>query len=175
MSELEWTTEDEIQLFHALEGMKPVGIGKHFVMGAIGDRLSESLNRSIPRDEIWKHLRTIYNLDLLDEREPIPFPNRKQEFQLPDVDFKSLMSLKIQQNTSGGNNLEVDGEHNETTKNTSSTNIESEKKTDTTNMNNGSNSSINSGTKGRILTFALLHVGPSYISINLIFKLKSSS
>lgn len=161
MSELEWTTEDEIQLFHALEGMKPVGIGKHFVFGAIGDRLSESLNRSIPRDEIRKHLRTIYNLDLLDEREPIPFPNKVQEFHLPDVEFKSLISLKIQQNTtsSGGNSSEsCDGELNDSSRNLnvslgSSGSVEFEKKTEQTSMNNGNISSNNSGTKGRFFLF----------------------
>jgi hypothetical protein len=28
----EWTTEEEIQLFSALNGLKPVGINKHFFM-----------------------------------------------------------------------------------------------------------------------------------------------
>lgn len=159
MSELEWTTEDEIQLFHALEGMKPVGIGKHFVMGAIGDRLSESLNKVVPRDEIWKHLRTIYNLDLLDEREPIPFPNKDQEFQLPDGEFKFLISNKIQNttNTTSGANSSEDGEQNDSKNLNSSmgSSIEPEKKSaEPTNMNNG-NSSIISGTttKGRNFMF----------------------
>lgn len=161
MSELEWSTEDEIQLFHALEGMKPVGIGKHFVFGAIGDRLSESLNRSIPRDEIRKHLRTIYNLDLLDEREPIPFPNKVQEFQLPEVEFKSLISLKIQQNTTSGGNSSESGDdkawYNENTSLGSSGTTPLEIKTDLeiktepTSMN-GNNSLNSSGTKGRFLS-----------------------
>lgn len=165
MSELEWTTEDEIQLFHALEGMKPVGIGKHFVMGAIGDRLSESLNKVVPREEIWKHLRTIYNLDLLDEREPIPFPNKDQEFHLPDGEFKTLISNKIQQqnntNTTSGANI-TDGDEQYDTKNISNSSLnssileQSEKKTDQHGMNNGNSASgnnlMNSGsTKGELL------------------------
>lgn len=142
MSELNitWSTEDEIQLFHALEGMKPVGICKHFVMGAIGDRLEDRLGKIVPREEIWKHLRTIYNLDLLDEREPIPFPNKDQEFQLPD-EFKSLISNRIQ-NT----NSSEEGEEQNDSKNLNSSVSEPEKKTEQ-GMNNGN---INSGatTKG---------------------------
>ncbi|KAL5286372.1 MRGBP family protein [Megaselia abdita] len=141
MSEFEWSTEDEIQLFHALEGMKPVGIAKHFVMGVIELRLSQSLNKSVPREEIFKHLRTIYNLEMLDEREPIPFPNKEEEFHLPD-EFKVLISNKI----SGGNNSSGDGEP-------TSTPSVHEKKTEQTSMNNGNNSTnslTNSGTKEKL-------------------------
>lgn len=34
----EWTTEEEIQLFQCLQGLKPVGINRHFFMVAIVDR-----------------------------------------------------------------------------------------------------------------------------------------
>lgn len=37
----EWTTEEEIQLFSALNGLKPVGINRHFFMAVIVERYLE--------------------------------------------------------------------------------------------------------------------------------------
>lgn len=92
--EMEWSAEEEVQLFFALEGLKPVGVNKHFYMACIADRLSKSLNREVPAECIWAHLRTMYNLDVLDEMEPLPFPNEQKDFFLPDTEFSSLMSRK---------------------------------------------------------------------------------
>lgn len=92
--EMEWSAEEEIQLFFALEGLKPVGVNKHFYMACIADRLSRSLNRDIPAEQIWAHLRTLYNLDVLDEMEPLPFPNEQKDFTLPETEFSALMSRK---------------------------------------------------------------------------------
>ncbi|XP_055902313.1 MRG/MORF4L-binding protein [Eupeodes corollae] len=92
--EMEWSAEEEIQLFFALEGLKPVGVNKHFYMACIADRLSRSLNRDIPAEQIWAHLRTLYNLDVLDEMEPLPFPNDQKDFSLPETEFSVLMSRK---------------------------------------------------------------------------------
>ncbi|CRL08501.1 CLUMA_CG021350, isoform A [Clunio marinus] len=82
-TEDEWTTEEEIQLFLALHGLRPVGINKHFFMVCIVDRLSKTLNRKISSDQIWKHLKTMYNLKALDDLEPLPFPNEETNFNLP--------------------------------------------------------------------------------------------
>ncbi|XP_055855678.1 MRG/MORF4L-binding protein [Episyrphus balteatus] len=92
--EMEWSAEEEIQLFFALEGLKPVGVNKHFYMACIAERLSRSLNRDIPAEQIWAHLRTLYNLDVLDEMEPLPFPNDQKDFSLPETEFSALMSRK---------------------------------------------------------------------------------
>lgn len=94
VEEMEWSPEEEVQLFFALDGLKPVGVNKHFYMACIADRLSKSLNREVPAECIWAHLRTMYNLDLLDELEPLPFPNEQKDFFLPDTEFSSLMSRK---------------------------------------------------------------------------------
>lgn len=36
----EWTAEEEIQLFYAMGGLKPVGVNKHFYIACITDRSS---------------------------------------------------------------------------------------------------------------------------------------
>lgn len=92
--QIEWSAEEEIQLFFALEGLKPVGINKHFYMACIADRLSKNLQRDVPAEAIWAHLRTMYNLDVLDELEPLPFPNEEREFSLPETEFSALLSKK---------------------------------------------------------------------------------
>lgn len=52
-------------------------------MVCIVDRLSKTLNRKINSDQIWKHLKTMYNLKALDDLEPLPFPNEESNFNLP--------------------------------------------------------------------------------------------
>ncbi|XP_059622999.1 MRG/MORF4L-binding protein [Phlebotomus argentipes] len=93
--EIEWSPEDEIQLFFALDGLKPVGINKYFFMACIADRLSKALNREVSTEAIWSHLKTMYNLDALDELEPLPFPNDQRDFSLPD-EFSTLLAKKRQ-------------------------------------------------------------------------------
>lgn len=52
-------------------------------MVCIVDRLSKKLQRKITSDQIWKHLKTMYNLKALDDLEPLPFPNEESNFNLP--------------------------------------------------------------------------------------------
>lgn len=52
-------------------------------MVCIVDRLSKKLQRKITSDQIWKHLKTMYNLKALDDLEPLPFPNEETNFNLP--------------------------------------------------------------------------------------------
>jgi MRG-binding protein len=47
-------------------------------MVCIVDRLQKTLNRKISSDQIWKHLKTMYNLKALDDSEPLPFPNHEE-------------------------------------------------------------------------------------------------
>ncbi|XP_053688238.1 MRG/MORF4L-binding protein [Sabethes cyaneus] len=91
---LEWSPEDEVQLFFAMDGLKPVGINRHFTIVCIADRLSKALNREISSETIWSHLRTMYNLKALDELEQLPFPNEESDFCLPETDFSSEMKRK---------------------------------------------------------------------------------
>ncbi|XP_037813984.1 MRG/MORF4L-binding protein isoform X2 [Lucilia sericata] len=90
----EWTAEEEIQLFYAMGGLKPVGVNRHFYIACITDRLSRSLNRDYTTESIWVHLRTMYNLEALEDLEPLPFPNEEREFSLPEAEFSTLLSKK---------------------------------------------------------------------------------
>lgn len=92
--EIEWNAEEEIQLFFALVGLKPVGINKHFFMACICDRLSKALNRDISTDLIWSHLKSMYNLKALDDLEKLPFPNKTEDFTLPETEFSALITKK---------------------------------------------------------------------------------
>ncbi|XP_073845544.1 MRG/MORF4L binding protein [Musca autumnalis] len=87
-AEHEWTPEEEIQLFYAMAGLKPVGVNKHFYIACIAERLNRDT------ESIWGHLRTLYNLEALDELEPLPFPNDEKEFSLPEAEFSLLLSKK---------------------------------------------------------------------------------
>lgn len=94
MTKDEWSAEEELQLFHAMDGLRPVGINKHFYMSCIAERLSKSLNREMPSDLIWKHLSTMYKLKELDEQECLPFPNEEREFCLPEQDYATFLNKK---------------------------------------------------------------------------------
>lgn len=89
-----WGAEEELQLFSALKKLKPVGINKYFFMACITDRLSLALKRDISSDQIWTHLKSLYNLKALDEMEPLPFPNDECEFSLPETEFSAFISKK---------------------------------------------------------------------------------
>ncbi|KAH8348819.1 hypothetical protein KR084_011464 [Drosophila pseudotakahashii] len=90
----EWSAEEELQLFHAMEGLRPVGINKHFYMSCIAQRLSARLNREMPSELIWRHLGTMYKLKELDDLESLPFPNEEREFSLPEQDYGTLQTKK---------------------------------------------------------------------------------
>lgn len=95
--DMEWSAEEEIQLFKALGGLKPIGINKHFYMACICERLSNALKREIYPDVVWAHLKTMYNLEILDQMEPLPFPQNQCDFSLPDAEFSLLMTKKLQE------------------------------------------------------------------------------
>jgi len=97
----EWSAEEELQLFHAMEGLRPVGINKHFYMSCIAQRLSKSLNREMPSELIWRHLGTMYKLKELDDLESLPFPNEEREFSLPEQDYGTLQTKKAVEGNAG--------------------------------------------------------------------------
>lgn len=93
--DMEWSTEEEVQLLYALDGLKPVGINKHFYMARICERLSKALKRDIAPETVWAHLRTLYNLDVLDQMERLPFAEEQVEFSLPESEFSILINKKL--------------------------------------------------------------------------------
>lgn len=93
--DLEWSTEEEVQLLYALDGLRPVGINKHFYMARICERMSNALKRDISPDTIWTHLKTWYNLDALDQMERLPFAEEQVEFALPESEYSALINKKL--------------------------------------------------------------------------------
>lgn len=62
------TPEGEIALLTALIGARPVGMQKHWAMISILMFLEQRLGEGkVTSDEVWAKLRTLYDLDLLDE------------------------------------------------------------------------------------------------------------
>lgn len=69
-------------------------------MVCIVDRLSKTLNRKINSDQIWKHLKTMYNLKALDDLEPLPFPNEETNFILPP-DLQNKLNRTLSEDGEG--------------------------------------------------------------------------
>lgn len=94
-----WNPEDEVHLFYALDGLKPVGINKHFYMVCVAERLNKLTNVEFSTDQIWSHLYSMYNLDAIDAEETLPFPNEQKDFTLPVLEYSSLMAKKRPEDT----------------------------------------------------------------------------
>ncbi|XP_013174218.1 PREDICTED: MRG/MORF4L-binding protein isoform X3 [Papilio xuthus] len=94
---LEWDVDMEIQLFYAMANHKPVGIKKHFHMVGIWEKLTNSITKEISTQDIWKHLDTLYDMAMLEDTEPIPFPNNEVVFNLPEQDFGPLIKQKCKE------------------------------------------------------------------------------
>lgn len=62
-------------------------------MACISEKLHE-LEFDIPSDKIWTHLKSMYNLESLDELEQFPFPNDEKEFSLPESEYGALKIKK---------------------------------------------------------------------------------
>lgn len=78
-------------------------------MVCIVDRLQKTLNRKISSEQIWKHLKTMYNLKALDDLEPLPFPNNEENFDLPiDLQTKLKRSESEDGETSSVKEKEID-------------------------------------------------------------------
>ena len=94
----EWSVHEEVKLFQAMRHNKPVGVNKHFAIVKIHEQLKENFERKVTIPQLWAYLKTMFNIDALDEFETEPFPNEKEvEFSLPadyplPGDFADTMS-----------------------------------------------------------------------------------
>lgn len=62
------TPEGETALLTAIINARPVGMGKHWAMVSILLYLEQILGEGrVTGEEVWNKLRTLYDLDLLDE------------------------------------------------------------------------------------------------------------
>ncbi|XP_012216355.1 MRG/MORF4L-binding protein [Linepithema humile] len=85
--EVEWNVDNEIQLFFAMNGHKPVGINKYFHMVCIAEKFRAAVHKDISLKMIWDHLESMYDLMALDDMEDLPFPSQEIEFCLPETEF----------------------------------------------------------------------------------------
>jgi len=94
-----WTVDQEILLFEAMMGHKPVGVDKNIHMICITRKMNQkwrliSKSAFITPQHIWAKLSSMYDLRALDESECVPecFPEKNEDFVLPSEDFGLLMS-----------------------------------------------------------------------------------
>ncbi|XP_020287088.1 MRG/MORF4L-binding protein-like isoform X2 [Pseudomyrmex gracilis] len=85
IDEIEWNVENEIQLFFAMNGHKPVGINKYFHMVCIWEKFRAAIHKDVSLKLIWDHLESMYDLD--DMEEDLPFPSHEIDFYLPETEF----------------------------------------------------------------------------------------
>ncbi|CAI2736960.1 unnamed protein product [Dicrocoelium dendriticum] len=87
-----WSTQMEIELFHAILTHKPVGVDRHFQMIYIKSLLnSRPCTNKLTTSQLWEKLDSLYNMDELHESEVNPFQFKIKEFCLPE-EFTELRS-----------------------------------------------------------------------------------
>jgi len=97
---INWTVDLEVALFHAVHEHKPVGIGRHFQMIFIHDKLNSSIKKKISVNDIWSHLGTLYDLQALNDSESVRCP--ENEFYLPDDIYGDLKEKSFPRLISAG-------------------------------------------------------------------------
>ncbi|XP_015590555.1 MRG/MORF4L-binding protein isoform X2 [Cephus cinctus] len=94
VEEIEWNVENEIQLFFAMNGHKPVGVNKYFHMVCIWEKFRAAIHKDVSLKIIWDHLESMYDLMALDDTEDLPFPSNEIDFNLPESEFSMLMKSR---------------------------------------------------------------------------------
>jgi len=121
-----WTVDQELLLFEAMMGHKPVGVDKNIHMMCIHRKMNSkwrliSKSSFITPKHIWTKLRSMYDLEALDESECIPFPEKTEDFVLPKEDFEKFMSDFPTNSNNTSRSSTVDREVEEETKNAEAT------------------------------------------------------
>ncbi|CAG2101424.1 unnamed protein product [Medioppia subpectinata] len=98
-TQVEWTPENEIKLFYAMRGHKPVGVAKNFHMICILDEFVKLTDKEITSKIIWNRLETMYDMETLHDNEDMPFPNVSTPFNIEDnPEFSELFAKKSANN-----------------------------------------------------------------------------
>lgn len=85
-------------------------------MALICDKFADNLRKDVNPQKVWAHLKTMYNLEALDENETIPFPNTEKEFTLPQSEFGELLVKKEDEEKKGATETPVKVSAKETKK-----------------------------------------------------------
>jgi len=65
-AELLKSVEGEISFFRAIIRARPIGIHRHFHLIAIQSTMFKDTGRLVPFDDIWKKVRSCYDVDALE-------------------------------------------------------------------------------------------------------------
>jgi len=68
----EWTGQAQLDFFESIVGHKVAGLEKNFHMSVIHEKFSTRHKTPVTTKELWKQLECFYDLELLDEHQPIP-------------------------------------------------------------------------------------------------------
>lgn len=60
------TVEGEIAFFRSIMRARPVGLHRHFHVLTIRNAILRDTGRSVSTDDVWKKLRSCYDLDILE-------------------------------------------------------------------------------------------------------------
>eukprot|EP00041_Stephanoeca_diplocostata_P042035 m.9968 g.9968 ORF g.9968 m.9968 type:complete len:177 (-) comp7111_c0_seq2:155-685(-) len=91
-----WPRDLEISLFNAMFDHKPVGVSRHFeIVGLFHHMAGRYPGLTI--DDVWAHLKVLYDLDLLEEKEAPEDDSDSEEpalFELGEEEEFSLPTTK---------------------------------------------------------------------------------
>ncbi|VDO12407.1 unnamed protein product [Rodentolepis nana] len=78
-----WTLDEEIYLFMAIMTYKPAGRDRNFQMCCLAYKLQNETKLSYSISDIWKRIKELYNIELINENECVPYSEKPCEFSLP--------------------------------------------------------------------------------------------